>query len=207
MDWKDMDVEEFIKDPTYTESGKLDGSIDFARMYEMSVQHQHLKTLQNSYFGRSAVKSRRYELSKRLDGEIRNRPNAVRRSARDERRFYYVMSNAVRHIRENNMSTDGYKWFINPETMEMIREVYDDHFVRMNQTTGINSDMYSLHEIEFKMTQEMKPGEILLADEEFITRTPIRSHAFVLIEDADDGYPTEIDLSVGGEMDLYTIQK
>lgn len=206
MDWKEMDVEKFIKDPTYTEGGKLDGSIDFARMYEMTLKHKQLKQMQNHMYGKSIMDTR-FELSKKIEAEICNIPNAIKKSARDDRRFYYVMSGAVQHIRENNFSTDGYKWFINPQTMDLIRDIYDEHFVRMGQTTGINPDMYALHDIEFKMTNEMEPGKILLADEEFITRRPIRSHAFVLIEDAEDGYPTEIDLSVGGEMELYTIQK
>lgn len=206
MDWTEMDVEEFIEDPTYTESGKLDGSIDFAQVYDTSLQHQQIKTLQNSYFGKSAMKSRRYELSKRLEAEIRNRPEAVRMSARDVYGFTDLLHDAIHHVRKNHYDTDGYKWFINVETMDMVRHLYDDHFDRMGQTTGLNPDQYAYQGIEFLMSEDIRPGEILLANEEFIKRTP-RSHAFVLIEDANDGYPTEIDLSVGGEMDLYTIQK
>lgn len=208
MDWKEMDVEELVKDATSSSGDTLYGAIDMATVYEqVMATRQMKKQFQNAHYGKSIIESRRFELSKRLDGEIRNFPHAVRMSARDTKGFTDLLHNAIHHVRKNNYSTDGYKWFINMKTMDMVRHLYDDHFERAGMAAGVNPDKYAYQGIEFVMGNDIEPGQILLADEEFIKRKPIRSHAFVLIEDVDDGYPTEIDLSVGGEMELYTIQK
>lgn len=209
MDWKEMDVEELVKDTTSSSGDTFYGAIDMATVYEQAMTTRQMKKqFRNAHYGKSAMRSREEQQFRKAAKEIDNSPNGKRINAREIRGFRTVLLDSIKHIAEQGRRPqEGYKWFLHMETMEMVRFLFDDHFVRMNQTTGINPDTYEMEGVEFVMSKGVPEGQIILADEEFIKRDPIRPHPMVLIENATDGYPTEIDLNVGGEMELYTIQK
>lgn len=203
-----VDIEELLEDSTSSSGSDCYGSLDLKNVYQQVVTTRQMKKMyKNAHYGKSVMQSREEKHFRNAVDEIRNTPNGRVFNAREVRGFRDLFLNALRHIEENHFSTDGYKWFLHMETMDMVRHLFDDHFVNSGQTTGINPDNYSIHGVEFVMTTGIPEGRIILADEEFIKRDPIRPHAMALIENATDGFPTEIGLNIGGEMELYTIQK
>lgn len=210
-DWKEKDVKEIARE--YMVS---DGSDPYGPMNPQSIQQQaqaihSLKQMRkrnkNAHYGKGAIRSREEEHFRNVVDEIRNSPNGRVFNAHKVRGFRDLFLKSLQHIREKQFDTDGYKWFLHIETMEMVRHLFDDHFINSGQTTGINPDSYAIHGVEFVMVKGVPEGQIILADNHFIKRDPIRPHAMALIENATDGYPSEIPLKVGGEIELYTIQK
>jgi len=188
-----IDFKDFRVDPTvsYGDAHK-----------ELKQVHDKINKLNK---GKRVFKNSRFELSKKIESEVRNNNHSIFLNARNHKSLSDVFRKAVYNIENHNYSTDGYYWIVHSTTLRDIEKFYKN-FNRLSNNGDLLLDEIEFMGVPFLQGKEIPVGWIVLADREFLIQRPIKSHPMSVIQNASDGYPETINMDVGGEMELRVIR-
>lgn len=190
-------------DPSSTSSGLSQQAQD--QLIRQSLQQNH--SLQNQVYGQSIVSSQSQEIFQDRVSEAADADSKRFREleARDYERVQDALQDALHFVYKEGGRRDDYVWFVHPDTFRTLRNLYR-LFIDSN-STGIGAQKnFEMFGVQFLEAVYVPEGWMLLAEKDKIkSEGPARPHPMTLIHEIDAGYPEEIEIAVGGEIQMRVI--
>lgn len=176
---------------------------DLKRLVKQSIQQQP-KQIQNSVYGQSAVtKQSRENFKKHVEEALQDYDRVEEIDGRDYRKMREPLQDALYHVRNEGGHREEYTWYINPDTLNLIRDLYD-FFSRLNR--GITTDSsLEMHGVPFYQAANVPEGWVLLANKDKVKNGHPYPHPMALIREMDAGFQECIEMAIGGEMNFRVI--
>lgn len=189
-------------DPTASKGFSKKDLKDAVQYAVQQQQHQIKQRAQNAVYGQSVMTSQAQEVFKKHIEEALSRFNRFKEiEGRDYEQIQDTLYEAMHHVRNEGGRREDYVWVINPDTLMLIRDLYD-FFSRA--TTGISQETtMEMMGVAFFESPNVPEGWVLLANKDRLATsngyrpTP---HPMALIREIDAGFQECVDMDIGGEM-------